>query len=104
MTGDLVDPRFIFFAIVGSIGLIVHLAVLFLALHVSVPFQAAQLLATYVAMTGNFLLNNELTYRDRRLKSWAMLRGFVLFCLVCSVGVLANVDLAGWLLTSSRPG
>ena len=28
MTGDLVDPRFIFFAIVGSIGLVVHLAVL----------------------------------------------------------------------------
>ena len=28
MTGDLVDPRFIFFAIVGSIGLVVHLGVL----------------------------------------------------------------------------
>src|SRR5437899_10993997 len=27
----------------------------------------------------NFLLNNELTYRDRRLKGWGMLRGFVLF-------------------------
>jgi dolichol-phosphate mannosyltransferase len=67
-------------------------------LQVSVTFPAAQLIATYVAMTGNFLLNNELTYRDRRLKSWAMLRGFLLFCLVCSVGVLANVDLAGWLL------
>ena len=98
MTGDLLDPRFIFFAIVGSIGLVVHLTVLFLALHFTVPFPAAQLIATYVAMTGNFLLNNELTYRDRRLKGWAMLRGFVLFCLVCSVGVLANVDLAGWLL------
>ena len=48
-------------------------------------------------MTSNFLLNNELTYRDRRLKGWGMLRGFVLFCLVCSVGVLANVDLASWL-------
>ena len=48
-------------------------------------------------MTSNFLLNNELTYRDRRLKGWAMLRGFVLFCLIGSVGVLANVDLASWL-------
>ena len=97
MTGDLFDPRFIFFAIVGSIGLFVHLAVLFLALRVMEPFRAAQLIATFAAMTSNFLLNNELTYRDRRLKGWAMLRGFVLFCLVCSVGVLANVDLAGWL-------
>jgi dolichol-phosphate mannosyltransferase len=97
MTGDLVDPRFIFFAIVGSIGLVVHLVVLFGGLWLSEPFRAAQINATFVAMTSNFLLNNELTYRDRRLKGWGMLRGFILFCLVCSVGVVANVDLASWL-------
>jgi len=98
MTGDLVDPRFIFFAIVGTIGLLVHLLTLFLALWLlPVVFREAQMLATFAAMTSNFLLNNELTYRDRRLKGWGMLRGFVLFCLIGSVGVLANVDLAGWL-------
>ena len=101
MTGDLVDPRFIFFAIVGSIGLVVHLLTLGLALmffaHAADPFRAAQVVATLVAMTSNFLLNNELTYRDRRLKGWAMARGFALFCLIGSVGVLANVDLASWL-------
>ena len=49
-------------------------------------------------MTSNFILNNELTYRDRRLKGAAMLKeGFVLFCLIGSVGVLANIDLASWL-------
>jgi dolichol-phosphate mannosyltransferase len=101
VTGDLVDPRFIFFAIVGTIGLFVHLLVLWLML-VFLPlqhdlFRAAQILATFAAMTSNFLLNNELTYRDRRLKGWAMLKGFVLFCLIGSVGVLANVDLASWL-------
>ena len=32
MTGDLVDPRFIFFAIVGTLGLVVHLVALRLAL------------------------------------------------------------------------
>ena len=97
MTGDLVDPRFIFFAIVGTIGLVVHLTALKLGLILMEPFRAAQVIATLAAMTSNFLLNNELTYRDRRLKGFAMLRGFVLFCLVCSVGVLANVDLASWL-------
>jgi dolichol-phosphate mannosyltransferase len=98
MTGDLVDPRFLFFAIVGTVGLFVHLVSLRLAL-VFLPdaFRAAQIIATLVAMTSNFLLNNELTYRDRRLKGVAMLRGFVLFCLIGSVGVLANVDLASWL-------
>ncbi|HET7083917.1 MAG TPA: glycosyltransferase family 2 protein [Rhizomicrobium sp.] len=102
MTGDLVDPRFIFFAIVGSIGLVVHLGVLFAGLTLLEPFRAAQVIATLAAMTSNFLLNNELTYRDRRLKGFAMVKGFVLFCLVCSVGVLANVDLASWLYVA-RP-
>jgi dolichol-phosphate mannosyltransferase len=101
MTGDLVDPRFIFFAIVGTIGLFVHLFALWLFLMFLPPqhdlFRAAQIFATFIAMTSNFLLNNELTYRDRRLKGLGMLKGFVLFCLIGSVGVLANVDLAGWL-------
>jgi dolichol-phosphate mannosyltransferase len=103
MTGDLVDPRFLFFAIVGTVGLAVHLIALSLALAV-IPdqFRAAQAIATLVAMTSNFLLNNELTYRDRRLKGIAMLRGFLLFCLIGSVGALTNVDLASWLYTERQ--
>src|SRR5262249_43712136 len=101
MTGDLLDPRFIFFAIVGTVGLIVHLIALKLALAFLPaepdPFRAGQIIATFIAMTSNFLLNNELTYRDRRLKGLAALRGYILFCLVCSLGALANVDLASWL-------
>ena len=102
MTGDVVDPRFIFFALVGAIGLFVHLVALRLSLWLlpaDLPdmFRWAQFIATFIAMTSNFLLNNELTYRDRRLKGFAMLRGFVLFCLIGSVGVLANIDLASWL-------
>ena len=105
-TGDLVDPRFIFFAIVGSLGLVVHLVTLKLALAFlpAQPdlFRAAQMLATLVAMTSNFIFNNELTYRDRRLKGLSALRGFVLFCLIGSVGVLANIDLASWLYTNRQ--
>ncbi|HXR95182.1 MAG TPA: glycosyltransferase family 2 protein [Rhizomicrobium sp.] len=103
VTGDLVDPRFIFFAIVGSLGLVVHLVALRLGLlFLPDAFRAAQIIATLVAMTSNFLLNNELTYRDRRLRGAAMLRGFVLFCLIGSVGVLTNVDLASWLYTERQ--
>lgn len=103
MTGDLVDPRFLFFAIVGTVGLVVHLIALSLALAI-IPdqFRAAQALATLVAMTSNFLLNNELTYRDRRLKGIAMFRGFLLFCLIGSVGALTNVDLASWLYSERQ--
>jgi dolichol-phosphate mannosyltransferase len=98
MTGDLVDPRFLLFAIVGTLGLVVHLVTLRLALmFMPDAFRGAQIVATLVAMTSNFLLNNELTYRDRRLKGVGMLRGFVLFCLIGSAGALTNVDLASWL-------
>ena len=98
MTNGLVDPRFIFFAIVGAIGIVVHLAVLNVALLVwPVSFALAKSIATFVAMTSNFLLNNSLTYRDRRLKGWGMLRGFVGFCLIGAVGALTNVDLASQL-------
>ncbi len=53
-------------------------------------------------MTTNFVLNNQLTYRDRRLSGLAMLRGLVTFYAVCSVGVLANVGVAN-LIYESEP-
>jgi hypothetical protein len=34
-------------------------------------------------MTSNFILKNFLTYRDQRLKGFAILRGLLLFYLVC---------------------
>ena len=97
LTGDLVDPRFIFFALVGATGLAVHLVVLKLALLSAPNFAIAQSIATFVAMTSNFFLNNELTYRDRRLKGLAMFGGFLGFCAIGSVGALTNVGLANWL-------
>jgi len=95
LTHDIVSLRFLLFAMVGSIGLIVHFAVLFTALEaVGLPFPQSQAAAALCAMTGNFILNNFLTYRDQRLKGLAILRGLLLFYLVCSVGLLANVGVA----------
>src|SRR6266567_579447 len=95
LTHDVVSLRFLLFAMVGSIGLLVHLAALFVALEVfGLPFPEAQACGALVAMTSNFILNNFLTYRDQRLKGFAILRGLLLFYLVCSVGLLANVGVA----------
>ncbi len=104
LTGDLVDPRFILFALVGAIGLGVHLAALKIALLAGAPsFEFAQSVATAVAMTSNFFLNNELTYRDRRLKGASLARGLVLFYVFGAVGALTNVGLASWLYYSEEP-
>jgi dolichol-phosphate mannosyltransferase len=95
LTHDVVSLRFLMFAMVGSIGLIVHLATLFVALELfDVPFSEAQASGALVAMTSNFILNNFLTYRDQRLKGFAILRGLLAFYLVCSVGLFANVGVA----------
>ena len=87
--------RFLLFAMVGSIGLVVHLIGLYIALKLfDAPFAEAQAVGAVLAMTSNFMLNNFLTYRDQRLKGFAILRGLLLFYLVCSVGLLANVGVA----------
>jgi dolichol-phosphate mannosyltransferase len=95
LTNDIVSLRFLLFAMVGSIGLIVHLVALYIALEVfDLPFPEAQACGALSAMTSNFILNNFLTYRDQRLKGLAILRGLLLFYLVCSVGLFANVGVA----------
>src|SRR5258708_6033487 len=95
LTHDVVSLRFLLFAMVGSIGLIVHLLTLFIAHEMfDVVFAEAQAAGAFVAMTSNFILNNFLTYRDQRLKGFAILRGLLLFYLVCSVGLFANVGVA----------
>jgi dolichol-phosphate mannosyltransferase len=95
LTNDIVSLRFLLFAMVGSIGLGVHLATLFIALSLfDLPFPEAQAAGAFVAMTSNFILNNFLTYRDQRLKGFSILGGLLAFYLVCSVGLFANVGVA----------
>jgi dolichol-phosphate mannosyltransferase len=95
LTHDVVSLRFLLFAMVGGTGLVVHLAALFIAHEIfQEPFAEAQAAGALIAMTSNFILNNFLTYRDQRLKGFAILRGLLLFYLVCGVGLLANVGVA----------
>ena len=95
LTNDAVSLRFLLFAMVGSTGLVVHLTTLFIMLELlKFPFAQAQAAGALVAMTSNFILNNFLTYRDQRLKGLGILGGLVIFYLVCSVGLFANVGVA----------
>ncbi|MBU6297937.1 MAG: glycosyltransferase family 2 protein [Alphaproteobacteria bacterium] len=98
LSNGLVEPRFIFFAVVGALGIAVNLAVLNVAMLVwPVSFTLAKSVATFFAMTSNFLLNNSLTYRDRRLRGWGMLTGFVGFCVIGAIGAVTDVGLASQL-------
>ena len=95
LTGGIVSIRFILFMLVGLSGLVVHLFVLWAMLQViPAQFALSQTVAVTVAMTSNFFLNNILTYKDRSLKGWGMLKGLITFYGVCSVGAVANVGVA----------
>jgi dolichol-phosphate mannosyltransferase len=89
-----VPMRFLAFAAVGALGIIVNLAALWAGRGAGLPFFQAEILATILAMLFNFQLNNRLTYRTHRLRGARLVRGLVLFMLVCGLGAVANVGIA----------
>jgi dolichol-phosphate mannosyltransferase len=99
--GKWVPTRFVIYVLVGTFGLLVHLGVLALLYYRGhADFTVSQVTATFTAMTFNFLLNNVVTFRDRRLRGWRIVTGLLTFYLACSVGALMNVSLAKFLLDS----
>ncbi|MBN8808106.1 MAG: glycosyltransferase family 2 protein [Sphingomonas sp.] len=102
VAGNIVPVRFVMFAAIGLLGALVHLAVLAPLPHdTRDSFRMASIVATIVAMTFNFFLNNALTYRDKRLRgAKALFEGWVAFCLVCAVGAIADIGLAVFLFNA----
>jgi dolichol-phosphate mannosyltransferase len=106
--GRIIPTRFALFGTIGAAGVVVHMAVLAMVLavmggtfkgHLVSAFEIGQTLAALVAMTFNFVLNNALTYADKRLTGFVpLLRGWAKFGLTCSVGLLANVGVAAVLV------
>jgi len=109
--GRIIPTRFALFGTIGGLGVIVHMAVLATVLGAfgqkvlyhnwsdQIEFIIAQTSAAIVAMSFNFMLNNELTYADKRLRGFVpLLRGWAKFALTCSVGLLANVGAAAALM------
>jgi dolichol-phosphate mannosyltransferase len=103
LVGRWVPVRFLLFTAVGSIGVILHMAVLAAALKSGLAFLPAQTAATTIAIAGNFFLNNTLTYRDKRLKGIGrVLLGLISFYAVCSIGAVANVGIANFLFVEQN--
>jgi len=93
--GGILPLRFFSFALVGALGIVVHLFVLGLLRHFTgLGFEAEQTISTVVAMVFNFQLNNAITYRDQMLKGAKLWRGLLLFMVVCGFGAVANVGIA----------
>ena len=97
--GQVIPTRYALFGTVGALGVVVHMATLFVLFRLTLlSFPTAQTSAVIVAMSFNFWLNNWLTYGDQRLRGFRpMLRGWMGFCATCAVGALANAAVASLL-------
>ena len=100
LIGRYIPVRFVLFGVVGGTGLVVHLTTLYVLTGVGLAFAAAQTAAVFAAMTWNFYLNNLITYRDRRLRGLALLRGLVTFYAICAVGAVANIGVAEYVFAN----
>jgi len=107
-TGGLLSARFVLFAAVGVTGVFVYTAIL-IAFHYllqsshGLPVYRYQYryddiisysMAIWLSMTWNFFLNNSLTFRDKRLKGWAVVRALIGFYVACSLGALLSLALS----------
>ena len=105
--GRIIPTRFALFGTVGAMGAVVHFTVLAIVLALlgeeyavgQYPNETTviigQTAAAMVAMTFNFVLNNELTYADKRLRGWGpSLRGWAQFALTSSFGILTQIGVA----------
>tara|TARA_Y100000052_G_scaffold27486_1_gene35674 strand:- start:66003 stop:67121 length:1119 start_codon:yes stop_codon:yes gene_type:complete len=100
--GHIIPARFALFAVVGGLGVLVHMAMLMLVFQgFGASFLIGQTVAVLAAMTFNFFLNNLLTFHDVRLKGWALVKGWCSFCLICGLGAIANVGVASYLFSQT---
>jgi len=57
----------------------------------------SQIVAAFIAMTFNFVLNNIFTYHDLKLKGIKFIVGLLTFYVACSIGAFVNIQVAYFL-------
>jgi dolichol-phosphate mannosyltransferase len=115
LTHDIISTRALMFGLVGASGLIINLGSLKVLMSVGehavgarysaeIIFSVAQITASVIAMTSNYLFNNAVTYRDRRKHGLGLLIGYLKFCAFCSVGLVASFAVANLLFRWTHAG
>jgi dolichol-phosphate mannosyltransferase len=102
--GRYLPVTYVLFAMVGSVGVLFHLLMVAqLIRRLGLQLVTAQALSSLVVIALNFFLNNELTFRDTRLRGSELFKGWLIFSAACLVGLLANVQIAGYLRSFGVP-
>lgn len=102
--GRIVPVSFVLYVLAGLSGLLLHLLILgCLYRGAGIHFVNAQLTATLVAMVSNFLVNNAVTFRSRRLKGVQLAAGLTAYMAICALGAVVNVQSAEYLYENAIP-
>lgn len=97
LTKGLVPANFLVFSLVGSFGVIIHLTVLNINLIFGHGFIPSNILATMIAMTSNYFLNNYLTFHNIHRLFHQRLKGLLKYFFVNSFSIIGNVGVASQL-------
>ena len=99
-----IPRKAISFGVVGSIGVLVHLAIVYFLINISsLSFIQVLPFAGVSAASSNFLINNMFTFRNKRLRGIGLFYGLLKFLMVSSIPLLANVGLAASYYTYISP-
>ena len=91
LIGWIVPARYIFYSIVGSLGVIVQIVSFYLIYNqLNLFFSISNILSIFIAMNFNYNLNNIFTYSDLRLRGKKYIKGMFLFYFFCGFGALFN--------------
>ena len=93
-TFRILPRRAISFGLVGASGVVIQLLSTFILMTIGLSFPQSLPLAVITAASSNYLINNILTFGDRRQKGRQLIKGLLKFLLVASLPSLANVGLA----------
>jgi putative flippase GtrA len=95
LTLNVLPESLISFLIVGSLGVLVHLAVLKLSMSTIIhAFTYANLTAMLFAATFNYVLNNNATFADNALVGRHVYLGYVCYVGITAVGMAISLFLS----------
>ena len=94
--GGVIPARFLIYCAVGAVGVGIHLLLLWCFLGgAGLSFVRAQTITTLMVMMLNYVMNNSITWRDRRRRGWGFWTGMASYILACAFGLAVNVAVSG---------
>ena len=98
LVGEWIPVRYALFGMIGAVGVLAQLALIrFLLYFGRLTFDTAQVTSSLLVIALNYAGDNQIAFRDRRLRGWPWIYGLALFALACSLGLYLNLRVASGL-------